>query len=190
MVLLLGTIGNVHIPALAMDKDSTVGKVNRWVKAAWIIGWITGIIWALFSSYLVVLSTHEIFIFDPTLTFSTFLCTIKYAPVWNQPLSDTIYYCLFDSAREYLILRAISNGLLVAGLTYGVIRKNRVCAIILLLLPFLNYVLSIALGGFSPGYGPHGLVLAVTFVIYSSFSLLLLIGVLGTFFYHRAIKAA
>jgi len=163
-------------------------EIKKWIKDFCTIGLIAAVIWAIISSLLIVgeSGTFVIFTFDPALIINTIPCTIHHVQEWPQEsLSDVIYFCLGEV--NYFV-RIISNILLVGGLIYGLIKKNRACSIILFTLPFVNYYLSVQFGLITGLWDMDVIIRFVVILVDLILTILLLFGVVGTFFYRKAIK--
>jgi hypothetical protein len=179
-----------NIPETPKYKYDKKSRHKKWIRESLIIGLVAAVIWAIFSSFLIAIEegSFVITIFDPALIINTVPCTIKHVQEWPQEsLQDVIYFCL---GQENIFFRIISNLFLVGGLTYGYIKKNRSCAIILLALPFLNYYLSVQFGELMGLADIDAIFRYFYFMVDFILSILLIFGVISTFFYRKAIKTA
>jgi hypothetical protein len=173
-----------------MDENSNNIRVSRGIKLAWVIGLVGSVMWALFSFLQIWNQDYRILIFDPVLIVYTIIWAPKYANMWPQEsFSNILYYCI--SEESILNYRVISNLLIIGGIIFGYIKKNRVCAIILLILPFLNFLFATTIGGLSSIAGTSGMDGALFGIILLGdflITIFLLIGTIGVFYYRSAIK--
>ena len=166
--------GKVIIDIIYPECYHWLNQMNRKINVLIKITWITGIIWIICTSILALYSA--IFFF------------------FIYIVSPFVFVHEVHNLFLYLLI-AVIHGLIVTILVIGVYKKSRICSVLLFIHAALHLIPSVILTLWAAIEGRgHYTELAlytniITLIILVIFSLIFILGIWGTFSYHKALKA-